>query len=329
MASPPAGSAGRAVPQARRPQRDQPIPATQRERRRHSEDATTIPTTITTMTQPPHPDPHEDRSPPGQVPSASQGDQPPPTGQGDRQPPGAPNPPQGVTPNTGQAATQGRNDAAPSARRSETLAAAERAARAAEQAARASQQTAQQVSALVQQVSVLVQQLAQSGDQGAPTARGANPSPDARPAPAGQSAAPQPEPPAPDGAAPTSPPQQQGTEPSRSAPITDHASDAVATPDVDIYETPDELAVFCDLPGVRAEDIELAGDERRLRIAAERPPIEIETKRTPTQQERYRRAERTIQLPTDVRVEEAEATCEHGVCRVRLPKATHHDIGVH
>lgn len=103
---------------------------------------------------------------------------------------------------------------------------------------------------------------------------------------------------------------------------------SMAAPFVDIYDSTDELIVYADIAGVTAENIRLEGNERQLRIIADRPTEGENEGFTPIQQERPRRTERTIELPTDVEVDESEATCENGVCKIRLPKSGHRAIGV-
>lgn len=102
----------------------------------------------------------------------------------------------------------------------------------------------------------------------------------------------------------------------------------VLSPLVDIYDSPEEFTIFADIPGALSESIHLEGEDRTLHIIAERQPDEDEDKLTPIQRERSPRVERTIKLPADVNVEEAEANCENGVCKVKLPKDKRRTIGV-
>lgn len=100
------------------------------------------------------------------------------------------------------------------------------------------------------------------------------------------------------------------------------------SPYVDVYDSTEALLVFADIPGATKEDVRIEGNERTLHIIAERKLESEEEEFTPVQQERLRRVERTIQLPTDVNVEDAEATCKNGVCKVSLPKNEQRTIGV-
>lgn len=92
------------------------------------------------------------------------------------------------------------------------------------------------------------------------------------------------------------------------------------SPYVDIYDAPEELTVFADLPGCRKEDITIRCVDNQLVISADRPS-EIEGEAQPLTSERVGHVERTVDLPSAVEVDEAEATFENGVCKIRLPKA--------
>lgn len=92
------------------------------------------------------------------------------------------------------------------------------------------------------------------------------------------------------------------------------------SPFVDVYDAPDEITVFADLPGCRKEDIHVQTSNSTLFITAERPE-KVEGEARPLVYERSKRVERAIQLPAHVDAEGAEASCEEGVCKVTLPKA--------
>lgn len=102
-------------------------------------------------------------------------------------------------------------------------------------------------------------------------------------------------------------------------------------PLLDLFEEADEFIVLVDLPGFDADEIELEASNESLRIIAQRDE-DIEEDAYPLQRERSNRAERLIQLPGQVSIENADATCVDGVCRITLPKAgesQRHRIGVH
>ena len=93
-------------------------------------------------------------------------------------------------------------------------------------------------------------------------------------------------------------------------------------PLVDVYETPDEVVVVAELPGVRKEDIEVNVVDDRLEIRAEVKREEEVSEEAYYRRERYYKGfYRRIRLPTAVRPEEAKATYKDGILTIRLPKA--------
>lgn len=102
-------------------------------------------------------------------------------------------------------------------------------------------------------------------------------------------------------------------------------------PHIDLFEESDEFIVLVNLPGYDADEIELEASNDSLRVVAQRDE-DVEDEAYPLQRERLNRAERLIQLPGPVSIENADATCVDGVCRITLPKtdeSQRHRIGVH
>lgn len=87
----------------------------------------------------------------------------------------------------------------------------------------------------------------------------------------------------------------------------------------DLLESDDAYLLVIDLPGVTAETLDLRVENRRLTIEARRE------KALPTEFE-YLREDRSlfldadIPLPPDTTGEGAEASIDHGVLELRLPK---------
>lgn len=95
-----------------------------------------------------------------------------------------------------------------------------------------------------------------------------------------------------------------------------------AMPSVDIMDMDDTLIVTADIPGVEKEDIEISVRDTMLDIKAERKIEEEEREAGYVRHERtYNRYYRSIDLPSPVEEERAEATFKNGVLEVRLPKA--------
>lgn len=93
----------------------------------------------------------------------------------------------------------------------------------------------------------------------------------------------------------------------------------VLAPPVDIYENAHEYLVLADLPGVREDDVALDLDKGELMLFAKR-----ELSRPGEALAAGRRDgdfRRVFRIPDEVDVAKIEASFEHGVLRVKLPKA--------
>jgi HSP20 family protein len=105
-------------------------------------------------------------------------------------------------------------------------------------------------------------------------------------------------------------------------------SGAVGSLAVDIKETPDDFVVTAALPGVKPEDVDISVLGETLRIQAETKEEREETKgdgkengRWIVRERRHGMVQRVLTLPSQVKADEAQATFEHGVLTLTLPKA--------
>ncbi len=90
---------------------------------------------------------------------------------------------------------------------------------------------------------------------------------------------------------------------------------------VEIYETPQELVVKVELPGVRKEDVEITVRDNQLVIKAEKKEErEEKTEHVHVSERIYGKFERVITLPADVDTENVKAKFENGVLEIRFPK---------
>lgn len=91
---------------------------------------------------------------------------------------------------------------------------------------------------------------------------------------------------------------------------------------LDLSESESGYTVRASLPGIRPEDVHVSVHGNSLTIRAECPPSQDEGTQTWMLREcRQGSVERTVHLPGHVDVDKAEATCEHGMLRLMLPKA--------
>ncbi len=96
----------------------------------------------------------------------------------------------------------------------------------------------------------------------------------------------------------------------------------VLTPHIDLYETDDAIVLKATVPGVKPDDLQISitGDVLTLRGEV-REDAEEEGATYYLRERRYGSFSRSIRLPAPVVADEAEATFEHGVLTLVLPKA--------
>lgn len=96
---------------------------------------------------------------------------------------------------------------------------------------------------------------------------------------------------------------------------------ASAFPPVNVYESTNDYVLTSELPGLDAKDIEISIEGKRVTLRGERRiehPAEASLHRVERQAGRFRR---TLELPSELDAEKAEATHRHGVLMLRVPKA--------
>ena len=90
----------------------------------------------------------------------------------------------------------------------------------------------------------------------------------------------------------------------------------------DVMETPDDVRVTMEIPGIDANEIEITIDNNVLKIAGEKRSVRTadEASAYRLTERRYGRFERSFVLPRDVRSDAVDATYDNGVLTVVLPK---------
>ncbi|MBD3248441.1 Hsp20 family protein [Candidatus Woesearchaeota archaeon] len=95
----------------------------------------------------------------------------------------------------------------------------------------------------------------------------------------------------------------------------------VKEPSVDIENKKDEIIVTADLPGVDKKDIDVAVEEDRVVLKAEKKEEKEKKKKEYYRQERsYRSFYRTVPLPDEIIPEKAKSKFDNGVLKLTLPK---------
>ncbi len=97
--------------------------------------------------------------------------------------------------------------------------------------------------------------------------------------------------------------------------------EAMWRPAVDIAETKDAFVVKAEIPGVKAEEIQINVDGGMLTLKGERKQENSVEEKGYTRTERaYGSFERRISLPPTVDVDGVKASYTNGVLEIRLPK---------
>jgi HSP20 family protein len=90
---------------------------------------------------------------------------------------------------------------------------------------------------------------------------------------------------------------------------------------VDVYETPKEIIIEAMVAGVKPEDLALATTHDSITISGRREAnSQIKESQYVVQELYWGAFSRTIELPNDIAVDEAEAVEKHGLLIIRLPK---------
>lgn len=93
------------------------------------------------------------------------------------------------------------------------------------------------------------------------------------------------------------------------------------TPRMDVYEDKGEIVVKAELPGIKAEEIDVNVENNMLTVKAEKEEEKEEKEKGYYRRELSRGFySRAVALPAEVEEEKAEAKCKDGVLTVRVPK---------
>ena len=97
---------------------------------------------------------------------------------------------------------------------------------------------------------------------------------------------------------------------------------AAWTPSCDVFEDQENLKVVIELPGVRPDDLKIHLENRILTVRGEKKSVaEEKSERWHRYERTYGSFERTFTLPSTVDPDRINATVEHGVLTLTLPKA--------
>lgn len=92
-------------------------------------------------------------------------------------------------------------------------------------------------------------------------------------------------------------------------------------PAMDLYEEKDEVVVKAELPGISKEDLDVTLTESTLTLKGEKKKEEEVKEKNFYRSERSSGSfVRTIDLPSEVKTDQAKASFKNGVLEIRLPK---------
>jgi len=93
-------------------------------------------------------------------------------------------------------------------------------------------------------------------------------------------------------------------------------------PQVNLYDSGEELVVRAELPGVEPKDVELSATGNSLTIQGQRRKPNVDDKAVFHRKERsYGLFRRAFTLPQEVDADKTRATFNNGVLEIMLPKA--------
>ncbi|MEM7558714.1 MAG: Hsp20/alpha crystallin family protein [Planctomycetota bacterium] len=91
-------------------------------------------------------------------------------------------------------------------------------------------------------------------------------------------------------------------------------------PSLDVAETDEGFLVSMDLPGVNPDEVKIEMHEGKLSISGSRKRSDAEDTKLHRIERSHGNFHRVLGLPSEVDVEKIDASCEHGVLTVSLPK---------
>jgi len=94
---------------------------------------------------------------------------------------------------------------------------------------------------------------------------------------------------------------------------------------LDVYATKDEVVVIAAVPGIEAEGIEITINQNTVTLTGKTPNVasseEAKDATWYLHELPHGAFQRSVTLPIEVDAAKADASCEHGILRLRLPKA--------
>ncbi|NSW85160.1 MAG: Hsp20/alpha crystallin family protein [Syntrophobacteraceae bacterium] len=94
-------------------------------------------------------------------------------------------------------------------------------------------------------------------------------------------------------------------------------------PALNVTEDADRITVTAELPGIKAEDLDISVVGKTLTLRGERKPDVAENVSYHRRERMAGKFQKAMTLPYEVNAEGVEAECKNGVLKLVLPKAEH------
>jgi len=98
------------------------------------------------------------------------------------------------------------------------------------------------------------------------------------------------------------------------------AADTGTFPALNVIEEGDKILIHAQVPGVEAENIEISVQGNTLSVRGERGMEQIGDVKYHRRERAAGNFQRAVRLPAEIDADAVEATCEHGVLKLVLPK---------
>ncbi|MGA2940247.1 MAG: Hsp20/alpha crystallin family protein [Syntrophobacteraceae bacterium] len=104
--------------------------------------------------------------------------------------------------------------------------------------------------------------------------------------------------------------------------VSSPASSGVFPPLI-LTEDEDTIYVEAEIPGIKAEDLDISVVARTLTLSGERKPEETENVCYHRRERKWGSFRKALTLPDDVNPEAIQAECKNGMLKLVLPKSEH------
>ncbi|MDR3568746.1 MAG: Hsp20/alpha crystallin family protein [Syntrophobacteraceae bacterium] len=104
---------------------------------------------------------------------------------------------------------------------------------------------------------------------------------------------------------------------------TETAASSGVFPPLIVTEDEDKIYVEAEIPGIKAEDLEISVVGRTLTLSGERKPEEAQEVNYHRRERKWGSFRKALTLPEDVNAEAVKAECKDGLLKLVLPKPEH------